>query len=290
MNYKRAAGGVVGKEISDTAVILVPVYEPYEARNGNKLLWAFVVFVAGVVVQLLFIGFCGYNKSEHNRLILKQKPEEDDLRDMLNYIVPKGDHFITSIIININIVIFLLMIFSGVHLLSPTGAEVLKWGGMRRWEVTHGEWWRLITSVFVHGGIMHLVLNIVGLVLAATFAEPLMGRKNYAILYVLSGLGASFVSIYWKGSISCGASGAIFGIYGAILALLLTKAIPKVEKRWMFRFFGIYAGVNLVFGLLSKSTDNAAHIGGLLTGAMLAMIYYFIWKEDFENNEVLQED
>ena len=132
---------------------------------------------------------------------------------------------------------------------------------------------------------MHLILNIYGLVLAAIFVEPILGRKKYAILYIVSGLCGSLASIWWySNTVSVGASGAIFGLYGAILGLLLTDAFPKGGKKGMFIMIGIYVGINLLFGL-TGGIDNAAHIGGLLSGGLLGIILY---KLDNENKNATQ--
>ena len=121
---------------------------------------------------------------------------------------------------------------------------------------------------------MHLLLNIYGLVVAAIFIEPKLGRKNYFILYILSGLCGSLASIWWyPNTISVGASGAIFGLYGAILGLLLTNAFPKDGKKGIFLMIGVYVFINLLWGL-TGGIDNAAHIGGLLSGAILGIILY----------------
>jgi rhomboid protease GluP len=255
-------------------IVLEPIAEKYEDRNGNKFAWIFGSFGIGLAVLLFSLIWPGYSETERKRFLSGKKPKQDDLVDMINYLVPKGDHFATSIILDLNIIVFLLMIFSGIHIISPNGMELLQWGANRRLETTGGEWWRLFTSMFLHGGIMHLFLNIYGLVIAAIFVEPLLGRQKYFILYILSGLCGSLASIWWyPNTISVGASGAIFGLYGAILGLLLTNAFPKEGKKGIFMMIGIYVGINLLWGL-TGGIDNAAHIGGLLSGALIGIILY----------------
>ena len=132
---------------------------------------------------------------------------------------------------------------------------------------------------------MHLLLNIYGLVLAALFVEPRLGRKNYSILYILSGLCGSLASICWyPNTVSAGASGAIFGLYGAILGLLLINAFPKDGEKGILVMIGVYVLLNLVWGL-TGGIDNAAHIGGLLTGAILGIILYKLTDNKTENSE-----
>lgn len=269
----------------ESYIVLEPIQESYDKRNGNKLAWIFGSFAIGFSVLLLALIFPGYSEIERQRFLQGKKPKQDDLVDMMNYLVPKGEHFITSIIIDLNLLVFLLMVFSGIDIISPNGKELLEWGANRRTETAGGEWWRLLTSMFLHGGIMHLLLNIYGLVLAALFVEPRLGRKNYSILYILSGLCGSLASICWyPNTVSAGASGAIFGLYGAILGLLLTNAFPKDGKKGILVMIGVYVLLNLVWGL-TGGIDNAAHIGGLLTGAILGIILYKLTDNKTENSE-----
>ncbi|BEG99803.1 hypothetical protein BSYN_20680 [Bacteroides sedimenti] len=198
------------------------------------------------------------------------------MTEILKYLIPRDEHFITSIIIDLNLIVFILMVLAGVDIMSPNGKELLQWGANLRSATTDGEWWRLFTSMFVHGGLIHLSCNIYGLVLAGLFVEPIFGRKNYLIIYIISGLLGSIASILWyNATISVGASGAIFGLYGAILGLLLTNAIPKTGKKLILSLIGFFVVINLLMGL-TGGVDNAAHIGGLVSGTIIGLILYKI--------------
>ena len=272
--YLKAIENRINKPTDNTFIVLEPIKERFEDRNGTKFLWIFGSFGIGFAALLIALMFPAYSDTERKRFLQGKKPKQDELIDMLNYLIPKGEHFATSIILDLNLLVFILMIFSGVNFISPNGRELLEWGANRRFETTNGEWWRLLTSMFLHGGIVHLILNITGLVIAAIFVEPLLGRKKYFILYILSGLCGSLASIWWySNTISVGASGAIFGLYGAILGLTLTKAFPKGQGGGILFFIGIYVVINLLWGL-TGGIDNAAHIGGLLSGAILGIILY----------------
>lgn len=255
-------------------IIIQPQKGFYSQRMGTKLEWIFGSFAIGLSVFLFALMFPKYHKAEHRRQLKGIKPRSDEVVDMFRFLIPKKPHFATSVILDLNILVFLLMIFSGIHITSPSGNDLLEWGANRRTETLGGEWWRLVTSMFLHSGFMHLVLNIVGLVMAALFIEPIFDRSRYFILYFFSGLCGSFASILWYNNIiSIGASGAIFGLYGAILALLLTKAFPKGEKKSVALFFAPYIIINLLFGL-GGGIDNAAHLGGLISGAISGWILY----------------
>lgn len=264
---------LVSEYTNTKPMILEPKEGSYEARNGRKFEWIFGSFGIGFSLFLFTLIFPQYVKEEHERQLKGIKPKSDDLVDMLKYLIPKKEHFATSIILDINIIVFLVMIFSGIHIVSPNGLEMLEWGANRRSETTSGEWWRLISSMFLHGGVMHLLLNIYGLVMAAIFVEPIFGRAKYFLLYFTSGICGSLSSIYWyENTTSVGASGAIFGLYGAILGLLLTKEFDG-GKKIMLLLIGPYVAINLLFGL-TGGIDNAAHIGGLISGAFVGLILY----------------
>jgi len=285
VHFLKAVEARIKQPTDDSFIVLDPIQESYESRNGNKLAWIFGSFGIGLFVLFFALLFPGYSETEHQRFLQGKKPKQDDLIDMVHFLIPQGEHFVTSIIIDLNIFVFLLIVFNGVDFISPNGKELLEWGANRRIETTNGEWWRLLTSMFLHGGVMHLFLNIYGLVLAAFFVEPILGRKNYSILYILSGLCGSLASIWWySNTVSVGASGAIFGLYGAILGLLLTNAFPKSEKRGILVMIGIYIVINLLWGL-TGGIDNAAHIGGLLSGAILGFILYRLDNRKVKDHE-----
>jgi rhomboid protease GluP len=277
-DFSKAVENKTKEKPSTELVLLKPVMEPYENRNKNKFAWIFGAFGIGLGVFLFFLVWAKIDNLEYRRQLEGKKPKEDDLIDAIKYLVPKDPHFGTSIVLDLIILIFLVMFFSGVNPISSSATELLNWGGNRRTEVLQGEWWRLITSMFLHGGLMHLLGNIYGLVIAGLFLEPIIGKKNYFILYFVSGICASLASMCWhENTLSVGASGAIFGLYGALLMLLFTDVF-KGGKTIIFWLIGPYVVVNLLLGM-TGGIDNTAHIGGLLSGAITgAIIYNFSLK------------
>jgi rhomboid protease GluP len=274
--YFKAIEQLTKKAVSKQATVLIPITEPFEDRNGSKIAWGIATYGIGILLFAFLIRIPKYDEAEHQRLLKGGKPESDDFTDALQYLIPSGDHLATSVILDLNIIVFLMMVFSGVNILSPDANDLLTWGANRREDTLNGEWWRLITNTFVHIGIMHLLLNIYGLIIGSMFVEPRLGKINFFILYLVSGISGSVASIIWhEDVVSAGASGAIFGLYGAVLGLLLTKAFPKEEKKSIFAFVGIYVGINLVWGL-NGGIDNAAHLGGLISGAITGLILFQI--------------
>jgi membrane associated rhomboid family serine protease len=214
---------------------------------------------------------------QHINRINEGKPDkeaQEELPDFIDIFKPKEGYFITPILIFANVGIYTLMAIIGLGFLSFKGQDLLHWGANYGPLTKNGEWWRLITSTFLHGGLMHLLANMYGLVFVGIFLEPLLGKVKYIIVYLLAGIIASISSILWyEETVSVGASGAIFGLYGVFLALLLTKVYPPDFAKSFLISTAIFIGFNLLMGL-TGGIDNAAHIGGLISGFIFGLILY----------------
>ena len=186
-----------------------------------------------------------------------------------------GSRRVTYTIIGINILVFIAMAVSGVSITEPTLQQLVNWGANYKPYTTGGEWWRLVTCVFVHIGIIHLLFNMYALYIIGNYLEPMLGRVRYTAAYISTGIFASLFSIWWHNdeAVSAGASGAIFGLYGLFLALLTTSLIPTHVRKALLQSIAIFVGYNLLYGLKS-GVDNAAHLGGLISGFALGYLYY----------------
>lgn len=250
--------------------------EPFEARNGGKLGWIFKAFGIGAGVWLIMILIPRLNKSA----VIKasENTASAEWRSFLKSLSMTnllGRTPVTSIIIAINILVFVIMVFAGLGFMTFDAKDLYDWGADYRPAVLDGQWWRLFTSTFLHGGIMHLALNMYGLLFVGIFLEPLAGRAKYITAYIVCGLFASITSVWWHpATVGVGASGAIFGLYGVYLALLTTNRVDGAIKKALLINTLIFVGFNLFAGL-AGGVDNAAHIGGLITGITIGYIYYF---------------
>lgn len=185
-------------------------------------------------------------------------------------LVPRPGFFTTPLLLNANLLVYLLMGLAGVNLLAPAPADLVAWGSNTTALTLPHQPWRLLSSVFLHGGPAHLLLNLGALLLVGTLAEAPVGRWRWLTAYLLSGVGGSLASLWWhvRGVHSVGASGAIFGLYGLLLALLVTRTLRSSyqERAGIMGFLLFFALSSLVGGLEAAATDNAAHLGGLVTG------------------------
>jgi rhomboid protease GluP len=204
-----------------------------------------------------------------------ERYQQGDLTATEKIALQQGGNYATYAIMGINVLVFIAMCFMGVNIFNPSVESLITWGGNLRELTTGGEWWRLITSVFLHGGIIHLALNMYALFFIGSYLEPILGRTKFVIAYLCTGLLASLTSIWWSDArVSVGASGAIFGMYGLFISLLTTKLIDKGARNSLLQSIGIFVFYNLIYGM-KGSIDNAAHIGGLISGFVLG--YGFYW-------------
>lgn len=207
--------------------------------------------------------------------ILSQPPPttKEKLTSFFAIFKPTKGYFITPILINLNIAIFILMVISGVNFMLPDNESLIKWGANFRPVTLEGEWWRLITNCFLHIGILHLLLNMYALLYIGLLLEPHLGRTRFIGAYILTGITASIASLSWHDlTISAGASGAIFGMYGVFLAMLTTNLIEKSARKALLTSIAVFVGYNLINGL-KEGIDNAAHIGGLIGGLVIGYAY-----------------
>jgi membrane associated rhomboid family serine protease/tetratricopeptide (TPR) repeat protein len=179
---------------------------------------------------------------------------------------------VTRTIIVLNVLVFLGMGISGASWIDPKTTDALRWGADFGVLSLSGQWWRLLTCMFVHFGVFHIALNMWCLWGLGPILERLMGSKAFAITYLCSGLAASEASLTWSPlRVSAGASGAIFGIAGAFFSFLFFKKAP-IDKEFVqhrLKSLGAFILYNLFFGAVVFRVDNAAHVGGLVAGLIL---------------------
>jgi len=208
------------------------------------------------------------SEEEAQQKLQAQTPKEK-MGSFFSMFVPIEGYFITPILVNLNIIIFILMVASGVDFMEPANESLVLWGANFRPITLEGEWWRLITCCFLHIGIFHLLMNMYALVYIGVMLEPHLGKTRYTAAYLLTGITGSVASLWWHDyTISAGASGAIFGMYGLFLAMLTTNLIEKSERNAILPSIALFVGYNLLNGVRGN-IDNAAHIGGLLGGMVI---------------------
>ena len=198
---------------------------------------------------------------------------------MLKLLIPNKKIILTQSIVYLNILVFITMVIMGVHPLQPILQDLISWGGNSMEKTLQGQPWRLLTSVFVHGGLFHLAVNMFSLLMMGVFIEVSLGKIRYLVVYLFCGVLASVTSLAFNKStivgVSIGASGAIFGLVGFLLLLLLSKRIllPNGDNSGAIKQIFIVIAINLAIGFSVPAIDNAAHIGGLVAGLFAALLF-----------------
>jgi membrane associated rhomboid family serine protease len=215
---------------------------------------------------------CGLNSVE---AILAHRKLASEHR-FLEALFTRSNPF-TMILIGANVGVYVLMCLAGGIAITGVDHAVLIGFGAKQNELIAGQhqYWRLVTSMFIHIGIIHLLLNNYALWIIGQEIERIYGSARFVILYLITGVLGSLGSYAFNPqATSAGASGAIFGLFGvmATFAFKYRKEIPETLSREIKRRVLPIIALNLVFGLSVQIVDNAAHIGGLLSGIALALI------------------
>ena len=183
--------------------------------------------------------------------------------------------YATHVIVALNVGVLVLGALAGVSMLAPDAETLLKIGGDNTYLVTHGQPWRLLTSMFLHAGVLHLAMNMYVLVQGGRLVERLFGATAFSVLYVLAGLFGNVVSLFLHPEIpvGVGASGAVFGVFGAAAGYLVVerRAVPPAFLRSLGAQLFQFIVLNVAIGLMVPFIDLAAHLGGLASGFVLGM-------------------
>lgn len=271
-------------------VVLLPIHTPFEYRNAPFEL-ILLSFTLGAFSLLLLISFPKIDQKALADFLNGKPPEHENtvIEFISEFMIPTKDFFVTPILIVLNIFIFLLLFLQGYGFMSVQGEDLMHWGANYGPSVAKGEYWRLLTNIFLHGGFVHLAGNIYGLVMIGPLLEPVLGKAKFTFAYLATGVIASLSSIYWYDAIvSVGASGAIFGLCGVLLALLATKTLVFEQElnSYLMGMLGVFVGGNLLMGVMGN-VDNAAHIGGLASGFILGLLQSLLTR--FKSHDLREE-
>ena len=265
-------------------IYLFPQKGAFADRTGKRLKWIFIMIGIVSSLVMLYVYFISL-KTTIQVAAMKRKESREAAKtwqEQYEWIVPKAGFQTTPYLLFALVGVYLLMVFSGCGVLEMEGSSLYDWGALFRPAVANGEWWRIVTAMFLHLGIIHLLNNLVSLYFASLFLEPVLGSGRLLLLYMVSGIVASITSLWWNDTVlSVGASGAIFGLFGFLLALKLFGS-QQLQLSMPFLILSpIFIGINLIMGFISPAVDNAGHVGGLLIGFVLGALFY-PWVEKRE--------
>lgn len=183
----------------------------------------------------------------------------------------------TRVLIALNVLVFVVMLFGGAGFWHSPNTVQLTWGANFAPATADGQWWRLGSAMFLHFGALHLGMNMLALWDGGKLVERMYGAVRFLAIYLLSGVGGNLLSLVIQGNdaVSGGASGAIFGIYGALLVYvwLVRRQMQAQEFRWLFWGALLFSALTIVLGYMIPGIDNSAHMGGFVTGVAMAVLF-----------------
>lgn len=249
----------------NSAIILKPAEKKSKSSYSFLLLYS-KILVIGIIIICIALFFIPYEE-------VRYRKKNDEFLWILNFLTPKKGSYFLPIIINLNILYYIVLVFLEVNIFNPRTADLVLYGAVSGSKIAGGEVWRLITGMFMHGSLQHIVYNMFILSIASIFADDLFGEKKLSIIYFASGILSNIATLcFHYNYIGVGASGAIFGIIGALFATAWAYGF-KENKGVIIITFG-YLLINVLLGLFTNS-DNVAHISGFLVGALLSW-YFFV--------------
>ena len=176
-----------------------------------------------------------------------------------------SDPVLTYILIGINVVAGLGSIYGG-NVGTEGGSLTDAWE-LSRAQLADGDFWRLVTSGFVHRGLFHLLANMLALYILGSMLEPALGRRRFALIYFVSLLCGSLGVLLFSADQSAGASGAVFGLMGAAVVVARSRGLNLMESG-----LGLWLGINLLITFTIPNISIGGHLGGLVGGALAALV------------------
>ncbi|MFD1850273.1 rhomboid family intramembrane serine protease [Oceanobacillus bengalensis] len=205
-------------------------------------------------------------KRYKEKLVLTVEEKRKEIHNVFSF----GKPFFTFAIIILNIIMFILLEINGGSMVIDT---LIDYGAKYNPAIIeNNEWWRIISSMFLHIGFLHLLMNMLAVYYLGTAVEKIYGKWRFIFIYSLAGIGGGLASFAFSANVSAGASGAIFGLFGALLFFGI------IHKRIFFQTMGlnilVVLGINIAFGFTLEQIDMAAHIGGLVAGFIASAIIH----------------
>lgn len=261
-------------------IVLLPIDTPFKERNIITLRWFWGSLIVGPLIWLTILLFPKLNKGGIRKLKSGNLNKQylTNLKYELGFLIPNKLAYHLYLIFYLNIIVFIILLIAGYGFIDVNGQDLLNAGALYRPYVIEGEYWRIITSMFLHSGFIHILNNLAILFMVSIIQLNNLKPRQFLIVYFLSGVGSGISSLYWhEATISVGASGAILGLEGVLLVFLFTNVYSiEFTNSNILLTLGI-VGLTLLSGLFTNA-DNAGHLGGLLTGIFLGIILRFQFK------------
>lgn len=189
----------------------------------------------------------------------------------------KREGLLTKLLVAINVLVFAFMWFKDPSLSTQT---LVDFGAKISYRIVDGEWYRLITPMFLHANLLHLLFNSAALLSFGIETEMIFGKVKFLVIYFVAGICGSIGSFLWSPGVSVGASGAIFGLLGANLYFLTLN--PELYKRVFGNSVLAILVINVIYGFSTPSIDSSAHIAGLIGGFLITWAIGYRHQKNFD--------
>ena len=208
-----------------------------------------------------------------------QRGEEDDdaIQPVMAapWVKREASVSLTQVLLGANVMVFIAMVVASGPSMDFTGQVMVHFGANFGPYTLSGQWWRLFTYMFLHGGFFHIAMNMWCLWNLGALSESLYGRFTYAGIYLITGVAGGLASVGWNPNVlSVGASGALFGLTGALIAsfYLGEFSLSGIPIKGTLSSLLFFAGFSLFLGKVVPGIDNACHVGGLVSGLILGAL------------------
>ena len=256
----------------DSQILLIPHREALPPHNNDGLMMTMIALVVGTVIWSIMVTMAPLGD---------ERPRSKEQFGLAELIIPSRKSYGLPILIDLNVAVFLAMAFAGLGFIDFDSDDLVAWGANFGPAVMHGQVWRLITSQFVHGGAMHLANNMYGLLIEGVFLTTVLPNWRMILAYLVTGLGGAIAGfVLHPDIVSVGASGAILGLWGVLVALaLLGDARIGDQKKVLLTNGAIFAGLTIAVGSVTPGIDNTAHIGGFITGMVVGSAIFLLDRQ-----------
>lgn len=255
---------VGNRGVTANFIILSTAKDPVVDKHQTVIESSFVVSTAIVQIDVdsikiaNYAGFSPLLQGVFSFVQYKEKQKSASQGSKLTF---------TNGLIAINVIMYIITASASKSILDMDSMVLLKFGAKYSALIDLGEYYRLVTSMFLHGGLLHIALNMYSLKMLGALIEKIYGGLKFAIIYFAAGISGSVLSYLLSDSLSVGASGAIFGLLGAAVVYGI-KSRSRIGKNFLNSIFQVII-INLVIGFTISNIDNAAHIGGLIGGLLI---------------------